>query len=105
MTNGNETATGYLSEASKKKFTLTAGILGAAFLIGQFLLPMLLMFGLMADAYRPPKENVLVIRIGPQPVELVALPPDMAVVFDVPDEPPVPAEAPAPEPPQPLPPE
>ncbi len=48
MTNGNETATGYLSEANKKKFTLTAGVLGAAFLIGQFLLPMLLMFGLMA---------------------------------------------------------
>ena len=27
---------------------MTAGVLGAAFLIGQFLLPMLLMFGLMA---------------------------------------------------------
>jgi len=35
---------GYLSEESKRRFTLLAGILGAAFFLAQFLLPMLVMF-------------------------------------------------------------
>lgn len=38
---------GYLSEASKRRFTLVAGILGAVFFLAQFLLPMLLMFAIM----------------------------------------------------------
>ncbi|MCP4898456.1 MAG: RDD family protein [bacterium] len=40
---------GYLSAASKRRFTLTAGILGAAFLLGQFLLPFALMAWFMAS--------------------------------------------------------
>ncbi len=35
---------GYRSEESKRKFTITAGILGAVFFVGQFAVPMLLMF-------------------------------------------------------------
>ncbi len=42
-----ETARGYLSDNDKRKFTLTAGILGAAFFIGQFVLPFVLMFAIM----------------------------------------------------------
>jgi hypothetical protein len=38
---------GYLSEASKRRFTLVAGILGAVFFLAQFLLPMLVMFAIM----------------------------------------------------------
>ena len=38
---------GYLSEESKRRFTLVAGILGAAFFLAQFLLPMLVMFLVM----------------------------------------------------------
>jgi uncharacterized RDD family membrane protein YckC len=48
MSEVDDTSGGYLSEASKRRFTLTAGILGAAFLIGQFLLPMAMMVGVMA---------------------------------------------------------
>jgi uncharacterized RDD family membrane protein YckC len=40
-------APGYLSEESKRRFTLIAGILGAAFFVAQFLLPMLIMFMVM----------------------------------------------------------
>ena len=46
-----ETPRGYLSEASKRKFTLTAGILGTAFLFGQFLLPMFFMVGAVATDF------------------------------------------------------
>ena len=38
---------GYLSEDSKRRFTLVAGMLGAAFFVAQFLLPMLVMFMVM----------------------------------------------------------
>ena len=38
---------GYLSEDHKRKFTLTAGILGAAFFIMQFILPPMFMFAIM----------------------------------------------------------
>jgi uncharacterized RDD family membrane protein YckC len=38
---------GYLSEKHKRKFTITAGILGAAFFIMQFILPPMLMFVIM----------------------------------------------------------
>jgi uncharacterized RDD family membrane protein YckC len=38
---------GYLSEESKRRFTLVAGILGAMFFLAQFLLPMLVMFLVM----------------------------------------------------------
>lgn len=34
---------GYLSEEHKKKFTITAGILGGVFFVGQFIIPMILM--------------------------------------------------------------
>jgi uncharacterized RDD family membrane protein YckC len=44
----DERPKGYISDASKRKFTFTAGILGAVFLIAQFLLPMVLMVGDMA---------------------------------------------------------
>lgn len=36
----SESARGYLSEASKRRFTLVAGVLGAVFFLAQFLLPM-----------------------------------------------------------------
>ena len=39
---------GYLSEAAKRRFTITAGVLGSVFLIAQFLLPFALMFVVMA---------------------------------------------------------
>jgi uncharacterized RDD family membrane protein YckC len=39
-----ESAHGYLSEESKRRFTLVAGILGAVFFLAQFLLPMLVIF-------------------------------------------------------------
>lgn len=38
---------GYLSEEHKRKFTITAGILGAIFFIVQFLLPFILIFAIM----------------------------------------------------------
>jgi len=47
----DEPPKGYLSDASKRKFTLTAGILGAAFLFGQFLLPMGFMVGAVATDF------------------------------------------------------
>jgi len=47
----DEPPKGYLSDASKRKFTLTAGILGAAFLFGQFLLPMVFMVGAVATDF------------------------------------------------------
>jgi uncharacterized RDD family membrane protein YckC len=39
---------GYLSEPSKRRFTITAGILGTVFLIAQFALPFAVMLGSMA---------------------------------------------------------
>ena len=39
--------TGYLTEEHKRKFTLTAGILGAVFFIVQFIVPPMLMFAIM----------------------------------------------------------
>jgi len=50
MSNGSplaQPAHGYLSEESKRRFTLIAGILGAGFFAAQFLLPMLVMFLVM----------------------------------------------------------
>ncbi len=38
---------GYLSKEHKRKFTITAGILGAIFFIGQFILPFVLMLAIM----------------------------------------------------------
>jgi hypothetical protein len=38
---------GFLSEADKRKFTTVAGILGAAFFVLQFAVPMIAMFALM----------------------------------------------------------
>jgi uncharacterized RDD family membrane protein YckC len=38
---------GYLSEASKRRFTLVAGIFGALFFIAQFALPMIVVFALI----------------------------------------------------------
>jgi len=46
------TTRGYLSEASKRRFTITAGILGTVFLIAQFVLPFALMVGMMASSSR-----------------------------------------------------
>ncbi len=40
-------STGYLTEEHKRKFTLTAGILGAIFFIIQFILPPIIMFTIM----------------------------------------------------------
>lgn len=48
----DEQPKGYLSDESRRKFTITAGILGAAFLIGQFLLPMVFMVGVAASDFR-----------------------------------------------------
>ncbi len=42
-----ESPTGYLSEGSKRRFTVIAGTLGAAFFLAQFLLPMLVMLLVM----------------------------------------------------------
>ncbi len=42
-----DSARGYLSEESKRRFTLVAGILGAVFFVAQFALPMLIMFLVM----------------------------------------------------------
>lgn len=42
-----ESARGYLSLESKRRFTLVAGILGAAFFVAQIVLPMLVMFLVM----------------------------------------------------------
>jgi hypothetical protein len=36
---GSEAAPGYLSENHKRRFTTTAGILGAVFFFGQFIQP------------------------------------------------------------------
>jgi len=44
------TPTGYLSEEAKRKFTLTAGILGGCFLVLQFLAPMAIMLVAMPTA-------------------------------------------------------
>jgi uncharacterized RDD family membrane protein YckC len=41
---------GYLSEVSKRRFTITAGILGTVFLIAQFALPMAAMVGVMLSS-------------------------------------------------------
>ena len=42
-----ESDRGYLSEESKRRFTLVAGILGAVFFLAQTLLPMFVMFLIM----------------------------------------------------------
>jgi uncharacterized RDD family membrane protein YckC len=42
-----DTARGYLSEESKRRFTLVAGILGGVFFLAQLLLPMIVMFLVM----------------------------------------------------------
>jgi uncharacterized RDD family membrane protein YckC len=42
-----ESAQGYLSQESKRRFTLVAGILGAVFFLAQFVLPMLVIFLVM----------------------------------------------------------
>ncbi len=47
----------------------------------------LTMLGLIADAYRPPEEDVLAIVFGDD-YDLLALAPAVPVVFDLPDEPP-----------------
>jgi uncharacterized RDD family membrane protein YckC len=46
-TQASARSTGYLSEDSKKKFTLVAGVLGALFFVLQFVVPMVAMFALM----------------------------------------------------------
>ena len=38
---------GYLSQEHKRKFTITAGILGAVFFLGQFLLPFVIIIAAM----------------------------------------------------------
>src|SRR5262245_46027869 len=43
----SESARGYLSDESKRRFTLIAGILGAVFFVAQFLLPVLVMVVVM----------------------------------------------------------
>jgi uncharacterized RDD family membrane protein YckC len=43
----NSEARGYLSQEHKRKFTITAGILGAVFFLGQFLVPFVLMIAIM----------------------------------------------------------
>jgi uncharacterized RDD family membrane protein YckC len=43
----SESARGYLSEESKRRFTIVAGVLGAVFFLAQFLLPMILMLLIM----------------------------------------------------------
>jgi uncharacterized RDD family membrane protein YckC len=40
---GTPRTRGYLSEADKKRFTITAGVLGTIFLMAQFVLPMIIM--------------------------------------------------------------
>ena len=40
---GKPRTRGYLSEAGKKRFTITAGVLGTIFLMAQFVLPMIIM--------------------------------------------------------------
>jgi uncharacterized RDD family membrane protein YckC len=50
MSTGNQTAApphGYLSEGSKRRFTLVAGILGAVFFVAQFALPFIVMLLVM----------------------------------------------------------
>jgi len=42
-----ESARGYLSQESKRRFTLVAGVLGAVFFLAQLVLPMLIMFLVM----------------------------------------------------------
>ena len=42
-----ESARGYLSDESKRRFTIVAGVLGAVFFLAQILLPMLVMFLVM----------------------------------------------------------
>jgi uncharacterized RDD family membrane protein YckC len=46
--NKKEAPRGYLSEEHKRKFTLTAGILGALFFIVQFILPFVIVVAIMA---------------------------------------------------------
>jgi uncharacterized RDD family membrane protein YckC len=48
-----ESPPGYLSEESKRRFTLIAGILGAVFFIAQFVLPMVLMLLVMLPMMMP----------------------------------------------------
>jgi len=53
MSNGamsDESERGYLSAESKRRFTIIAGVLGAVFFLGQFLLPMAIMFLVMMPA-------------------------------------------------------
>jgi uncharacterized RDD family membrane protein YckC len=53
MSNGaisEESERGYLSADSKRRFTIIAGVLGAVFFLGQFLLPMAIMFLVMMPA-------------------------------------------------------
>jgi uncharacterized RDD family membrane protein YckC len=48
MPSDNQRApSGYLSEEHKRKFTITAGVVGAIFFIGQFILPFVLMLAIM----------------------------------------------------------
>ncbi|MBN3039977.1 MAG: RDD family protein [Candidatus Omnitrophica bacterium] len=64
----DEQVKGYLSETDKKKFTITIGILGAAFLILQFVLPFVFMFVFMFgsafttlqsfEAFKPDKAAI-----------------------------------------------
>ena len=52
MSNGavSESDRGYLSAESKRRFTMVAGVLGAVFFLGQFLLPMAIVFLVMMPA-------------------------------------------------------
>jgi len=45
----DQSTPGYLSEASKRRFTITAGVLGAVFLVAQFAIPFAIMVGFMAS--------------------------------------------------------
>ena len=42
-----DTAKGYLSEEHKRKFTITAGVLGGIFFLAQFVLPFAVMLAIM----------------------------------------------------------
>lgn len=52
---------GYFSEAHKRKFTMTAGILGALFFIGQFVLPMILFMSIMPFAMMSQMSSIDVL--------------------------------------------
>jgi uncharacterized RDD family membrane protein YckC len=47
LIDGTEAVPGYLSEGSKRRFTLVAGLLGAIFFLAQLVLPMAIMFLVM----------------------------------------------------------